>query len=104
MLTLTDAAKTQVFEYFKDNDIKPVRVFLNSGCGGQQLALAVDEQQSGDTVHTFGELTFLVEQSLMDKAEPITIDFDMQGFTIDSKLELSQGGCSGCASSGSCSN
>lgn len=103
MLTLTDAAKTQVLEYFKGNDIKPVRVFLNSGCGGQQLALAVDDQRPEDTVHSFGELTFLVEQSLMEKAQSITIDFDMQGFAIDSKLELAAGGCSGCASAGSCS-
>lgn len=103
MLTLTDTAKTQILEYFNGNDIKPIRIFLNSGCGGQQLALAVDDQRPEDTLHTFGELTFLVEQSLMEKAEAITIDFDMQGFTIDSKLELASGGCSGCASAGSCS-
>lgn len=102
MLTLTDTAKEQVLEYFKGNDIKPVRIFLNSGCGGEQLALAVDDRQPEDSVHTFGELTFLVEQSLMEKARSITVDFGMQGFTIDSGLELSSGGCSGCASSGSC--
>ena len=103
MFTVTESAKEQVLDYFKGNDIKPVRVFVNSGCSGEQLALAVDEQQSNDTVHSVGELTFLVEQSLMEKARTITIDFKMQGFTIDSELELAQGGgCSGCASGGSC--
>jgi Fe-S cluster assembly iron-binding protein IscA len=102
MLTVTESAKVQVLDYFKGGDIKPVRIFVNSGCGGQQLALAVDDQQPGDTVHSFGELTFLVEQKLMEKAHTIKIDFDMQGFSIDSKLELLQGGCSSCASGGSC--
>ena len=102
MLTITDTARNQVLDYFKEGDIKPVRVFVNSGCSGQQLALAVDEQQPGDTVHSFGELTFLVEQKLMENAKTITIDFNMRGFSIDSKLELVQGGCSGCASVGSC--
>jgi iron-sulfur cluster assembly protein len=102
MLTVTESAKEQVLDYFKGNDIKPVRVFVNSGCSGEQLALAVDEKQPGDTVHSFEGLTFLVEQSLMEKAKTITIDFNMQGFTIDSKLELKQGGCSECASGGSC--
>ena len=102
MLTITESAREQVLDHFKGGDIKPVRVFLNNGCGGQQLALAVDEQQPGDTVHSFEELTFLVEQKLMEEAKAITIDFSMQGFSIDSKLELTQGGCSGCASGGSC--
>ena len=102
MFTVTESAKELVLDYFKGNNIKPVRVFVNNGCGGQQLALAVDEEHPGDTVHSFGELKFLVEQSLMEKAQTITIDFGMQGFTIDSKLELTQGGCSGCASGGSC--
>lgn len=102
MFKVTKAAQAKIIEYFKGEDIKPVRVFLNSGCGGQQLAMAVDEKQPGDTVHTFGDLTFLVEQPLMEKAQQITIDFDMQGLSIDSKLELAPSGCSGCASGGSC--
>lgn len=102
MFTVTESAKTQVLDFFKGNEIKPVRVFLNSGCGGQQLALAVDEQRPEDTVHALGELTFLVEQSLLEKARPITIDFDGQGFTIESEIKLAPGGCSACASSGSC--
>lgn len=101
MLTLTESAQTQVLEYFKENEIKPVRVFLNSGCGGEQLALAVDDQQPDDTVHTFGELTFLVSKSLLEKARPISIDFGMEGFTIGSNLELTSG-CGGCGSSGAC--
>jgi Fe-S cluster assembly iron-binding protein IscA len=101
MLTLTESAQAQVLDYFKENDIKPVRIFLNSGCGGEQLALAVDDQQPTDKVHKFGDLTFLVDQSLMEKAQPITIDFGMTGFVIDSKLELASG-CGGCGSSSSC--
>jgi Fe-S cluster assembly iron-binding protein IscA len=104
MLTLTDEARTQIIEFFKGNDIKPVRVFLNSGCGGQQLALAMDERQPDDTIHTFGELTFLVEPSLMEKARTLAIDFKDGGFTIESELELAPASCSACASAGSCGN
>jgi Fe-S cluster assembly iron-binding protein IscA len=104
MLTLTDEARTQILDFFKGNDIKPIRIFLNSGCGGQQLALAVDEQQPQDTIHKFDELTFLVEPSLMEKARTFTIDFKNEGFTIDSELELAPASCSACASSGSCGN
>ena len=31
MVEVTSAATTQVAEYFKDREISPVRIFLNSG-------------------------------------------------------------------------
>jgi hypothetical protein len=31
MLEITDAATQQIAEYFKDKDVKPIRIFLNEG-------------------------------------------------------------------------
>jgi hypothetical protein len=31
MFEVTEAATAQVADYFKDKDVKPIRVFLNSG-------------------------------------------------------------------------
>ncbi len=31
MVEVTDAATTQIAEYFKDREISPVRIFLNNG-------------------------------------------------------------------------
>ncbi len=31
MLEVTEAAKTQLIEFFKDRDIVPIRIFLNEG-------------------------------------------------------------------------
>ncbi len=31
MMTITEKAQEQIAEYFKDKDVMPVRVFLNSG-------------------------------------------------------------------------
>jgi len=42
MLKVTEPAQTQIAEYFKSNQVKPVRIFLNQGCGGAQMALALE--------------------------------------------------------------
>ncbi len=31
MIDMTDAAKTQLEEYFAGKDVSPIRIFLNSG-------------------------------------------------------------------------
>jgi hypothetical protein len=31
MLEVTEAAKTQLIEFFKDREIVPIRIFLNEG-------------------------------------------------------------------------
>lgn len=31
MIEVTEAAKKQIAEYFKDKDVMPIRIFLNEG-------------------------------------------------------------------------
>ena len=101
MFNVTSSAKEQIEEYFKQNDVKPVRVFLSSGCGGSQLMLALDEKQPSDAVYPCGDFEFIIEQDLLDRAQPMQIDFGPKGFIINSALKL-QSGCGGCGSSDSC--
>lgn len=106
MLELTDSARTELLNYFKDKTPEPVRVFLApGGCSGPRLSLALDEKRDDDTVYDFeGGITFVMNQALLEEAKPVKIDVTYTGFTIDSNLQLGGGGCgcsSGCGSGGS---
>jgi iron-sulfur cluster assembly protein len=102
MFIVTDAAQTEVAEYFKSHDKGAIRVFLmEGGCGGPQLAMAVDEKKETDAVYTVSDVDYLIEKELLSKVEPITIDFLVNGFSIASALPQG-GGCSGCGSTSSC--
>ena len=43
MLHVTESAVQAVANYFNAMDVKPIRIFLSQGCGGQQLAMALDD-------------------------------------------------------------
>jgi Fe-S cluster assembly iron-binding protein IscA len=100
MLNVTEHAQKQIADYFKDNQLKPIRVFLTSGCGGRQIALALDAARPEDAVIEFAGVQYLVEKSFLAQAQPIEIDFAGQGFNVSSSLQL--GGCGGCGSSEGC--
>jgi iron-sulfur cluster assembly protein len=101
MFSVSEAAQAQLLDYFKDNEVKPVRVFLSNGCGGSHLSMALDEKRPMDAVYSFEGIEFVIEQALLDMAQPMAIDFGEQGFHISSQLELGSG-CSGCGSSDHC--
>ena len=51
MLKVTKKAIDKIAEYLQDREIKPIRIFLNSGgCGGPGLAMTLDEPKDKDTV------------------------------------------------------
>lgn len=101
MFQVTPAASSQVKEYFKGKETSPIRIFLNNGCGGPGLAMAVDEPLANDEVYEIEGMKYLIDKDLFQQAKPITIDFANVGFKIESPMKFeSTGGCSGCA--GSC--
>jgi len=102
MLNVTEHAQEQIANYFKDNELKPIRVFLSSGCGGRQIALALDAARPEDAVFEVAGVQYLVEKSFLAQAQPIEIDFAGHGFKISSSLQLGGGGCGGCGSSEGC--
>jgi iron-sulfur cluster assembly protein len=101
MLNVTEAAVQAVAEYFNTMDVRPIRIFLTQGCGGQQLAMALDEVKPSDSVHESGGYQFVMDKDLLGKAQPVEIDYANMGFKISSSLELG-GGCQSCGTAGSC--
>lgn len=101
MLNVTEKAQEQIARYFEENELKPIRVFLTNGCGGQQIMLALDDARPDDATFEFAGIQYLVEKSFLAQAQPIEIDFVGQGFKVSSSLQLSSG-CGGCGSSESC--
>lgn len=103
MFEISEIAKQQIADYFKDKEIVPLRIFLNQGgCGGPSLALALDEVTETDTSFEIDGITYVVDSTLMEQAKPIKIDFMGMGFNISSSLKLGGGGCSGCSCGSSC--
>lgn len=101
MINVTEKAQEQIKAFFEGRDIKPVRIFLNQGCGGAQLAMALDDKKETDSATEIAGVTYLMDTELLNDATPVEIDFSGTGFQISSRLELSSG-CSSCGSHGSC--
>jgi Fe-S cluster assembly iron-binding protein IscA len=102
MINVTKKAQEQVKAYFEGKTIQPVRIFVNHGCGGSQLAMALDEKKDNDTAVTYDGIDYIMETRLLEEAQPVEVDFAGTGFALKSSLELGGGGCSSCGSGGSC--
>ncbi|MCJ8499663.1 IscA/HesB family protein [Desulfatitalea alkaliphila] len=101
MLNVTDAAQERIARFFDDNEIKPIRVFMASRCGGSQMALALDSIHPDDATFEFAGIQYVVDKVFLELAQPIEIDFAGEGFKVTTALP-SNGGCGGCGSSESC--
>ena len=101
MIQVSEAARKEVKAYFQGKEIKPVRIFLNQGCGGPQLAMAIDLKQDNDMAFEYDGVEYVMETDLLKEASPVTVDFNGMGFSIGSSLKLSSG-CSSCGTKGSC--
>ena len=102
MLKVTKKAIDKIAEYLKDKEVKPIRIFLNSGgCGGPSTAMALDELKDTDDVFDIDGFQFVVDKEFLREAEPITVDFAHLGFQIDCAIEFEEG-CSGCGTSSAC--
>jgi len=101
MFNVTDSAKVEVAAYFSDKEVKPIRLFVQSGgCSGSSLVMAVDEKKDGDKIFSIDGIDYLIEEALFSEVQPIEIDFKETGFTINSSFVPEGGGCCGC--SGGC--
>ena len=101
MLNVTEKAQEQIAKYFEENDIKPIRIFLNNNCSGQHIALALDEKRPDDATFEFAGIEYLVDNAFLAQAQPIEIDFSESGFKVSSPMKLACG-CGGCGSSANC--
>lgn len=104
MITATNSALQTLNDHFVDKDVQPIRVHVaNGGCGGPQLALALDELRDGDQTVTQEEYTFLIHQQLAEVVGDVTIDIGPYGLSLASEKELpGGGGCGGCGRKKKC--
>lgn len=101
MFEITDSALSKVAEVMKEMEVKPIRIFLQQGCGGASIALALDDRKESDHAFSAGDFTFVADSEFMEQAKYIKIDLMPTGFKIDSAMELG-GGCGSCGTQGSC--
>ena len=102
MLKVTKKAIDKIAEFLKDREVKPIRIFLNSGgCGGPSTAMTLDELKDTDDVFDIDGFQFVVDKEFLKEAAPITVDFAHFGFQIDCAIEFEEG-CSGCGTSSAC--
>ena len=64
--------------------------------------MALDEPKESDDTFDVKGLKFVVDKEFMERAQTIKIDFTGMGFSLDSGLDLGQGGSCGGCSGGSC--
>jgi iron-sulfur cluster assembly accessory protein len=102
MLTVTDKASAVIKDFLKDK--KPgasIRVFLNMGCSGPSLGMALDDANAdADEVISVGGTNFVVEKEFFNQVKPITIDFitTLQGAGFKLTSSLPEGrGCGSCS-------
>lgn len=104
MLTVTNKAAEVIKDFLKDKSKgTSIRVFMNMGCSGPSLGMALDETQNeADELMQAGGTTFVIEKDLLNQVKPIHIDFfttpEGTGFKLTSSLPQPQGGCCGSCS------
>ena len=102
MLKVTDKASEIIRDFLKDKKAgASIRVFLNMGCSGPSLGMALDKNRSEtDEVISVGSTTFVIEKDLLNQVKPISIDFvttpQGAGFKLTSSLPEG-GGCGSCS-------
>lgn len=79
MLTITETAKSKIQDILKGNaDIPAIRVFISGvGCGGNAWSLQVDDIDPNDHVHEEDGIRLIGEQSLLDEAGGVTVDYQV---------------------------
>ncbi len=66
--------------------------------------MALDEPKDTDKVYKVDGFEYLVDKELLEKAQPIKVDFQGMGFKLDCGIDFSAGagGCSGCGTTSNC--
>jgi iron-sulfur cluster assembly protein len=91
MIKVTTLAANKLTEYFKNKERQPIRIFLKTGgWGGPSLTMALDEPKETDSIFDIDGFKFIVDQDLLIKVAPITVDFAHFGFQLDCTFEFEE--------------
>jgi len=59
--------------------------------------MALDKSTELDEIYKINGYEYIVDKEFLDKAKPIKIDFQGEGFKLESSIKT-EGGCKGCES------
>ncbi len=99
MFQATDKAIEMIKQFLQNRQGEgAVRVLLQSGCCGSALGMALDEPKETDQIIQEQGITFAIDTDLLEKANPIRLDFieagERSGFKFTSALPAGGGCCS----------
>ncbi len=84
-------------DFFRDKEIKPVRIFVKlGGCGIRSFGVAVEKPEKNDKVIPVNGFTFIIDKRLWDKVKPVKIDADKISFRISGNGIQPNSGCGAC--------
>ena len=91
MFEVTSTALENLKSYLSQNKIdSAIRIALmQGGWAGPSLGLALDESKENDKIFEENELTFLVDEGLLDTCGAIKVDFIDAGDDLDA-IELKE--------------
>ncbi|KMY69309.1 hypothetical protein AAU61_04980 [Desulfocarbo indianensis] len=105
MVEVTPQASEAIKAIMTEKNLEgALRLFMQQGCGGAQLALGIDEKRPGDDSFEVDGLTYVVAKELGAVTGKLTLDFvnesSQAGFTITAEKPLPMGGGCSCGDSG----
>ncbi len=59
--------------------------------------MALDEQRDNDEIYEVEGFQYLVDKEFLEKAQPIKVDYIVNGFKLDCGIDFGGGGCGGVA-------
>lgn len=83
MITIEDSARAILDEYFSENDVRPIRVYVSTrSYSGPRLALAPDDAGANDLHYPCGGYTFIISERLEKQVGDILIKSRCSGFEV----------------------
>ncbi len=103
MVTLTQSAKLELEQFFKDRPQSGIRIYIApGGCSGLHLALALDEPTENDKAFEAEGFTFCIDNNLFEQIQGAKIDAGFIGFSVEPVVPLPDMGCGCGGGCGSC--
>jgi Fe-S cluster assembly iron-binding protein IscA len=97
MIEVTPEATKAMVDYFKGKEKMPVRIFVKmGGCGIRSFGIALEKALPTDELHEIDGISYIMEQRLMKRYGPLSIDSDGFSFRISGNGIYPPMGCGTC--------
>ena len=97
MITVTPKATCLMADYFKDKEVRPIRIFVRlGGCGMRTFGIALEPPKRSDAVFKIDGYTYVINRKLLNTVQPIKIDSDGIAFRMSGSGIAPPHGCGGC--------